>query len=217
MVLLLSCNPSQTDHKTKSYSEFYENKNVKKECQFKSSINQNHYLHHCKLYHENGNLAQEGDFLDDTIETGWHYYFRKNGSIKAQREFLQIAPQQFYLNRVYRFEINGDTDRTNSNFYKITFDRDTVSAGDMINVIFKLEAPYFKSSYMNVILTDSAGTDYRLPTNHLLYTTFSFNASGKGKQELKGYLDEIEVEEKQADTLKVRKRPLYFKEPYFVK
>lgn len=180
-------------------------------------LNETHYLHHCRLYHKNGNLAEEGDFINDTIATGWHTYYRGNNTIKARREYLQLTPGMIYLNRVIRFEVNGDTDKTFSNYYIVYFDRDTVAEGGFLLAHFDLEAPYFKNSYIVVKLTPPDGEEEVLPSNYSLISHQAIKVPAqKGKYELKGYMEEIEKLEQKGDTIKVRKRPLYFSKTYWV-
>ncbi|MEO8148134.1 MAG: hypothetical protein ABI723_10875 [Bacteroidia bacterium] len=217
-MFLLSCTSKSTSHFDKSFEEEYPDGTLKRECKFIGLINKTNYRHHCKLYHQNGNLAQEGDFINDTLATGWHIYYRANGTLKAKREYFQLSSNMIYLNQVIRFEANGDTDKDASNYYSMYFDKDTIAEGEDLSTHFKLDAPYFKNSYITITLVAERGANEILASDGTLSSDQQIHASArKGEYQLKGFIDEIENKGRVGDTIKVLKRPLYFNKTYWVK
>lgn len=214
---ITACTTKPEKHFKTNYSGTDDKGVLRKECVFISGENENLYRHHCKVYDENGKLKQEGDFINDTIPTGWQNYFREDGTLQARREYYEISPTIIYLNQVIRLEGNGvDTNFEKSSFYSIEFEKDTVKKGEKFTAFISIKAPYYKNSYMDVTFVNADGQEVELPGNKTLSTVFTADVEKKGEFELKGYLNETEVLQRQGDTLKVNQRKLYFNKKYWV-
>jgi hypothetical protein len=217
MVLVIGCSSKPEKHFKTDYTGKDDKGVLRKECTFLSGSNENFYRHHCKIYDENGKLNQEGDFINDTIPVGWQKYFRSNGKLQAMREFYEVSTSIIYLNQVIRFEENGvDTNFEKSSFYSIVFEKDTVKKGEQFVAFISIKAPYYKNSYMDVTFVNDDGQEVELPGNKTLSTVFTATVEKKGVFELKGYLNETEVLQREGDTLKVNQRKLYFNKKYWV-
>lgn len=215
-VFFSSCGSKPASHKNVSFTNEAENGKLKKVCESVVDTSKDYYMHHCKMFYANGALAQEGNYINDSIEIGWHTYYRENGSLKARREFVQIASSKYHLNRVIRFDDKGDTLKSQSNYYTIVFEKDTVKLGDELHAYFEITAPFFEGSYMEVSLTNPNNDIIQLPCNKTLSTYFAAKTELKGAYDLQGFLEEIKKLDQKGDTLKVQKRRLYFSKKYWV-
>ena len=217
LVFSASCSTESGKHYKKDYTGKDDKDILRKECTYVSGLNENFYRHHCKIYDENGKLKQEGDFINDTVPVGWQKYFRDNGSLQALREYYEVSAAIIYLNQVIRFEENGvDTNFEKSSIYKINFEKDTLKKGEQLVASIEIKAPYFKNSFMDVMFVNDDGEEVELPGNKTLSTIFTATAEKSGVFELKGYLNETEVLQREGDTLKVNQRKLYFNKKYWV-
>ncbi len=217
LIFIAGCTTKHENHFKSNYTGSDDKGALRKECTFISGANDKLYRHHCKVYDENGKLNQEGDFINDTIPTGWQNYFRADGTLQAKREYYEVSPTIIYLNQVIRFEKNGvDTNFAKSSFYSIVFEKDTVKKGDKLIAFISIKAPYYKNSYMDVTFVNTDGQEIELPGNKTLATLFTADVEQQGEFELQGYLNETEVLGRQGDTLKVNQRKLYFNKKYWV-
>lgn len=213
LIAFYACNKKQV-HGPVNFKDVIEKKTY--DCVFVAM--QGPYTKHaCKCFNEQNVLVQEGDFLQDTIATGWHSYYRDDGSLQARREFVSLNDSTLYLNRVIRFNKNGlDTNLNQSNFYTIYIDSSAVALGSQLNATFVLAAPVFDNSYIQVSLVNDDGSTLMLPGNKTLVQTFTAKVNQVGTFKLKGYIDELKPHAVNADTTKAERRRLYFTQTYSV-
>ncbi|MBL7925847.1 MAG: hypothetical protein JNK61_02975 [Bacteroidia bacterium] len=173
--------------------------------------------HSCNCYDAQNTLVEAGHFLQDTIAIGWHTYFRADGTMQAQREFINLTDTTIYMNRVIRFNKNGvDTNLSQSNFFTIGLDTSAIPLNENLNAVFYLTAPVFENSYIQVSLVNDDGSDMMLPGNKTRMQTFTAKVNKRGAFNLRGFIDEIKPLDLNADTTKAQKRRLYFTIPYSV-
>ncbi len=114
-----------------------------RECYLIDSLsNDSLVVSYCKTSNKQQELIREGKYLNSETAVGLHVFYEKG----KKNKIIQYIPQgkdSSYLNNVYAFYPNGDTNYTNSNFCLVNLSK---SKNDSINVNVSLVAPYWKDS-----------------------------------------------------------------------
>jgi len=106
----------------------------------------------CLTYGEDGELVREGYYMQSNIAVGFHKFY-KNKKVSKIREYLYNGEDSSYLNNIYAFYSNGDTNYLSSNFGTVKIKNEKL---DSFNVEVSLDAPYWKDSEYDVLIKDFA-------------------------------------------------------------
>ena len=131
-------------------------------------------------YYNNGSIESIGSFQNDTIPVGNWKYFYDNGELQEVKEFLKINGKPF-LNQNWFLNVNGDTIKSQSNYFNLLLEKDTILINEPVKAKIDLIGPYFKdkNSSIMVILpkeySDNFNSDFSNLNGVQLDTTFNLN------------------------------------------
>ena len=100
------------------------------------------------FYDSVGRLYRKG-ILHDRVPHGVHEFYN-DGYVQYHREYIRTSETGHMLNRVYKLNRHGDTIMSESNYYEIHFDNDTIELGDSLHINYELKAPVWKNSVSNL-------------------------------------------------------------------
>jgi hypothetical protein len=131
-------------------------------------------------HYKNGKLEKEGTYLNNDIQIGIWRYYNPDGSLREAKEFLLIDNKPF-LNQNWVFSSTQDTLKTQSNFFKMVLEKDTILINEPVKAKVDLIAPFFqeKNSSVMIIVTKDYSNDFNADFSNLaeveLDTTFNLN------------------------------------------
>ncbi len=150
--LVVSCSFDKNqkgDSNRKIHREYYDNNNLKSECEQVEVINDSVKKTYCKKYYENGKLYSAGNYINDN-PINWHKFYRDDSTMYKLIEYVIVGDKNnqdsAFINQVINFKENGDTNYLTSNFYRILSNYDTILLGDEYKANIELTVPYFKNS-----------------------------------------------------------------------
>lgn len=116
-------------HSCTSYNNDRENHIEKTNCDYIRTTQDSLNIYYCREYYDNGSLYREGKFVEDTaIE--WHTFYNEDGSLNMKVEYAwYTAHTDSQPRQIIRFDQNGDTIQSQSNYYRI-FCKDTIELSD---------------------------------------------------------------------------------------
>lgn len=109
------------------------------------------------------NLIGEGYFLKEDFPIGYWKYYDSENQLMEVKEFLNIDDTP-YLNQNWTFDKNGDTIPELSYYYKIIFEKDTLSFDEPLKAIVNLKEEIFKdySSSIMVVLPQKNSENFNI-------------------------------------------------------
>ncbi|MGO3184188.1 MAG: hypothetical protein ACTIJ9_15285 [Aequorivita sp.] len=96
-------------------------------------------------------LVGEGTFLRNDFPIGlWRYYDSKNRLLEV-KQFIDIKNSP-YLNQNWTFDIKGDTIPELSYYYKILFEKDTISLNEPVKALVDLKGAFFNDQPSSIMV-----------------------------------------------------------------
>lgn len=175
----------------------------------------------CKKNDENDTKGQ----VHDGIKTGKYKFYKKNGDLNKVLEYINLCGKE-YLNQGWYFSKNLDTLHDNSNYYKISVEKNILKPNESSNVIIKYK-PLMKNSISVLLLGDKDIDDnfcnlekMRLDTLYFVDNQLEFKQSfkNKGIKNIGGYILEIKKLKNKINNHDVYdERKVYLKVPFDVR
>ena len=196
------------------------------------------------LYGKVNDLFAQGILDNDSTKIGkWKYY--EDGNLAMVKEYIKLDDKP-YLNQAWVFNKVGDTIPSESKYYRLALNKDTVSVGEMVKGVIFLEAGLFKEKDSHIIVCiesdDESDTNTNFGTidqaecdtfynlsidveNQKWFPDIDFkktavfgkNYKTTGKKRIKGYLVEYyEIEPTGNDSLVKKENFTYFQKEIYV-
>ncbi len=169
------------------------------------------HVEHCESY--KGDELKRTGFYANGFPIELHSFY-ENGQKRFIRQYVMKGKDSSVLNNVYSLFPNGDTNITESNFYKLTFDKDTFSIIDSIKFKVELVAPLYEGSMMELIIDYPDNDSIRVLTskNHLIKMSIP-PSKRVGEFHLTGNLREMKINKDSSGI----SRDLIISDNYYVK
>ncbi len=178
----------------------------KEQCVAVDSLSRNGFeVKYCKEFSRRGACIREGLYVN-SMPFDFHKFYDSSGVKEYEREYVITGPKEYYLNRVIKFERNGDTLFEGSNFYEIKTYKNKILLGDTFVSTITLRAAYFKSDTMAVLIDNPDDSSK-------VYNLFSTNNSVQFEyvpREKKKYFLEGTIREAQRNSSQEKARDLLF-------
>ncbi len=143
----------------------------------------------CKEYIGN-TLIFMGGFVNNK-PSGIHSYFNSSGKKTKILEYIYLDIDSSVLNQKYVFDDNEDTLFSESNFFEIKVPQKKISLGDSVLVYFKLSAPYFKNSEIQIqMINPNVKGEYLIIYSKDLSKKIALRPENKGKFDLPFFIFE---------------------------
>ena len=170
------------------------------------------------VFHNNGNVNNFGQYVDGQ-KTGWFYVFNTDEIMTGKREYLNVEGKEF-LNQWIEYASNGSIKQEESNYIKVAPAAEKIKQGEDFVMNVSLEAAYFKA-YM-IVVVGPFDANYALPANAKCDTvkavnfvaTYRTKTYNKGKNLLRGMVQDLRPDEK--DPKKINVRKIYFSQEFKV-
>lgn len=193
----------------------FKNKKIKSVSNQKNSKNNGYGI----VFHSNETINNIGNYIDGK-KRGWFYIFNNKGALTSKREYLIINGNE-YMNQWIDYDENGNVDKLTSNYIQLTDKNESTDFGEEYVLGIKLEASFFKQ-YMITVIGDFQD-DFQFKKDGVydtiksdnFYSEFKTLKYKKGKNVVRGFVEELRYDEKDAE--KVNKRKIYFSHSFLVK
>lgn len=202
------------DLKLDTLFEYYENNQVK------NYITQLHYPYiFYKGFDENGDLSIEGRLFNKR-KTGWWNYYKS--TILEKQVYYMIEKDTSFVAQLKFFDSEGNVDESKSDYVKFIIP-DTLYVGKSTGtIVYRKKLGEF--SQENVCIGYGLKPDYSNIVKTRVDTFYSGTNSGffavdfvkTGKQNIKGFIYEVLVDEKSDTLVEIQTTMTYFDKDFFI-
>tara|TARA_R110002096_G_scaffold64801_2_gene157755 strand:- start:6 stop:713 length:708 start_codon:yes stop_codon:yes gene_type:complete len=198
-------------------NEYFENGNISLIKEYNLSTGITEYA----KYYESGELERTGAAKDSIRIGEWHNYSKK-GELTLWQQYVNYKNSK-YLNQIIYYNEDGSVNESNSSYYDIKSNMDTVLLGDTLVMNFRLGNSVYKKGLM--ILLGELNTDNTWKNestidtllNNDYYFDLNLNLVAKdlGDNLIQGQIIDYTsyIED---DKLIYEQRVMFFSEEYFV-